>query len=88
MENFNDEWASFSKMLIDSDLTEGQKFWILLKLQTIFSKEIEISTNKIIKLNEKLSESNGPTTKPQKNIKMKRQSQQIIETHAFHSKKS
>lgn len=69
MENFNDEWASFSKMLIDSDLTEGQKYWILLKLQSIFSKEIEISTNKIININEKLSESNGPTTKPQKKYK-------------------
>lgn len=69
MENFNDVWASFSKMLIDSDLTEGQKYWLLLKLQSTLSKEIEISTNKTIKLNEKLSESNGPTTKPQKKYK-------------------
>lgn len=68
MTNFNKIWEDFSQMLIGSNLTEGQKCWLLLKLQSFFTKEIACADNRILSINQKLSVSSEITTKSDRKL--------------------
>lgn len=68
MTNFDRIWEEFSQMLTGSNLTEEQKCWLLLRLQSFIRKEIAAAQKVILDRNKKLSENKGITTKPdQKN---------------------
>ena len=73
MTNFDKTWEDFSQMLKSSNLKEGQKHWLLLKLQSILTKEIDCADNTILSINEKLSKNMGITTKPDERIKAEKE---------------
>lgn len=69
MTNFDKVWEEFSEMLAGSNLTEKQKYWLLLHLQSFLTKEIAVAEKVILDRNEKLSKNKGITTKPDQKIK-------------------
>lgn len=73
MTNFDKTWEDFSQMLLDSDLTEKQKYWLLLKLQSLITKEISCAENTVLNINSKLDQNKRIDTKPDKKIKAEKE---------------
>lgn len=76
MTTVNDYWREFLEELTSSSLTEEQKCWLLLKLQSILMKEIDASQKTIVSINTELEKNRGMTTKPEEKHKAEKEAAQ------------